>query len=205
MDAAIELLDERGEGGLTFRVLTERLATGPGAIYWHVPNKSALVAAAADRIVSGVVGRVSPEADPPDVIRAIAIGMFNAIDAHPWVAVEVIRAPWESALLTLFERLGRQIDLLGVRSEDRFPVAVTLMNYILGVSAEYASGSRLVDRADFLSITADAWAALEPERFAFTRSVAEAHRVQDRRHVFLSGIDLLLAGIDARGSDTERS
>ena len=30
--AAVELLDTAGEGGLTFRALTERLATGPGAI-----------------------------------------------------------------------------------------------------------------------------------------------------------------------------
>ncbi|MBI0381492.1 TetR family transcriptional regulator, partial [Streptomyces albiflaviniger] len=36
VEAAVELLDTAGEGGLTFRALTERPATGPGAIYWHV-------------------------------------------------------------------------------------------------------------------------------------------------------------------------
>ncbi|WP_229889525.1 TetR family transcriptional regulator, partial [Streptomyces mirabilis] len=36
VEAAIGLLDTAGEGALTFRALAERLATGPGAIYWHV-------------------------------------------------------------------------------------------------------------------------------------------------------------------------
>ncbi|GAA1938738.1 hypothetical protein GCM10009754_02190 [Amycolatopsis minnesotensis] len=41
----MELLDAGGEGGLTFRALTERLATGPGAIYWHAANKGELLGA----------------------------------------------------------------------------------------------------------------------------------------------------------------
>src|ERR1700733_5580907 len=40
VEAAIGILDTAGEGGLTFRALTARLATGAGAIYWHVASKS---------------------------------------------------------------------------------------------------------------------------------------------------------------------
>ncbi|MGO4431012.1 TetR family transcriptional regulator, partial [Streptomyces sp. MCAF7] len=52
VEAAVELLDTAGEGGLTFRALTERLATGPGAIYWHVANKGELLDAATDAVVA---------------------------------------------------------------------------------------------------------------------------------------------------------
>ena len=45
VDVAIELLDAEGESGLTFRALAGRLATGPGAIYWHVANKGELLTA----------------------------------------------------------------------------------------------------------------------------------------------------------------
>ena len=51
IEASIELLDSSGEEGLIFRALSERLATGPGAIYWHIANKSDLLAAACDTVV----------------------------------------------------------------------------------------------------------------------------------------------------------
>ena len=52
IDAAIALLDSDGESGLTFRTLSERLATGPGAIYWHIANKSDLLTSACHDIVA---------------------------------------------------------------------------------------------------------------------------------------------------------
>ena len=53
--AAIALLDELGERGLTFRLLAERLNTGSGALYWHVANKSELLDDAADTVVAPVL------------------------------------------------------------------------------------------------------------------------------------------------------
>ncbi|MBJ6764564.1 helix-turn-helix transcriptional regulator [Myxococcaceae bacterium JPH2] len=44
IEAAVELLDDEGESGLTFRALATRLATGAGAIYWHIANKNELLA-----------------------------------------------------------------------------------------------------------------------------------------------------------------
>ena len=49
MEAAIEILDAEGADGLTFRALAARLTTGSGAIYWHVADKDALLAAATDQ------------------------------------------------------------------------------------------------------------------------------------------------------------
>src|SRR5580704_3246894 len=43
---AIEILDAGGESALTFRALAARLATGSGAIYWHVASKNELLMAA---------------------------------------------------------------------------------------------------------------------------------------------------------------
>ena len=52
IEVSIELLDSSGEEGLTFRALSERLATGPGAIYWHIASKSDLLTAACDAVVA---------------------------------------------------------------------------------------------------------------------------------------------------------
>jgi len=48
VEAAIEILDASGERALTFRALAAHLATGSGAIYWHVADKNELLAAATD-------------------------------------------------------------------------------------------------------------------------------------------------------------
>src|SRR5271154_4409926 len=85
IEASIELLDSSGEGGLTFRTLSERLATGPGAIYWHIANKRDLLTAACDAIVARTMEARVVGATPEATIRTLALGMFDAIDGHPWV------------------------------------------------------------------------------------------------------------------------
>ena len=85
VEAAIEILDTDGESALTFRALTARLATGAGAIYWHVADKNDLLAATADDVIARVMTEVVSGAEPREAIRAIALGVFDAIDAHPWV------------------------------------------------------------------------------------------------------------------------
>ncbi len=72
VEAAIGILDAAGEDGLTFRTLAARLATGSGAIYWHVADKNELLAAAADHVVARATGRAADGADPRGAIRALA-------------------------------------------------------------------------------------------------------------------------------------
>src|SRR5471032_1065090 len=91
IEASIALLDSGGEDGLTFRVLSERLATGPGAIYWHIADKSELVTAACDAIVAPAMNAIPVGATPEATIRDLALAMFDAIDAHPWVGSALTR------------------------------------------------------------------------------------------------------------------
>ncbi len=91
MEAAIEILDAEGESGLTFRALAAHLATGAGAIYWHVANKSELLATAADDVIARVMTDVEEGTEPREAIRSITSGVFDAIDAHPWVGTQLSR------------------------------------------------------------------------------------------------------------------
>src|SRR6202042_502467 len=75
VEAAIDILDADGEGALTFRALTARLATGAGAIYWHVANKGELLAATTNEVIARVMTDVVSGAEPRDAIRAIALGV----------------------------------------------------------------------------------------------------------------------------------
>ncbi|MFD6282179.1 TetR/AcrR family transcriptional regulator [Streptomyces sp. NPDC060209] len=205
IDAAVELLDAAGEGGLTFRVLTERLATGPGAIYWHVANKGELLDAATEAVVASAlaIGPVEPPASPQDGIRAVALGLFDAIDEHPWLAAQLAtqlsRSPSRSVTPRILESIGRQVSALGVPVSSQFTAASALMHYILGAAGQNAVNGRAagpdVDRGEFLDAASKAWKELDPDDYPFTRAVADQMRAHDDRAEFLAGIALILAGI----------
>lgn len=202
VSAAIELLDTAGEAGLTFRALAQRLATGPGAIYWHVSGKDELLGAATEAVVTDVMAAGATGATPQETVRALALSVFDAIDVHPWIGAQLARAPGQTPLLRIFEHLGRQVQALGVPHAAHFTAASTLLNYILGVGGQNAANARDhqpgTTREEFLTGVSAAWANLDPEEYAFTRTVAEQLRDHDDREEFVAGIDLILAGISGR-------
>ena len=197
--AAIEILDADGETALTFRALAARLATGSGAIYWHVASKNDLLTAATDDVIARVMTEVASSAEPQEAIRAIALGAFDAIDAHPWVGTQLSREPWQPAILQILEGVGGQLQALGVPRRAQFDCASALVNYILGLAGQYAAGARLLprdtDRTAFLATVAAQWAQLDPEQYLFVHQMATQLPGHDDREQFLAGINLILTGI----------
>ena len=164
--AAVEILDADGESGLTFRSLAARLSTGPGAIYWHVANKDELLAAATNDVIAGAMTDMTRNHEPREVIRAISLAVFDAIDAHPWVGTQLSREPWQAAVLQIFEGIGSQLQTLGVPERAEFDAASALLNYILGLAGQYAAGARLIPptptaRPSSRTVAAQ-WSQLEP-------------------------------------------
>lgn len=212
IEAAIELLDGSGESGLTFRALSERLATGPGAIYWHIANKSDLLTAACDAIVARTMEACVAGTTPEATVRVLALGIFDSIDAHPWVGSALTRAPGQLPaprqlpIVRLVERIGRELCALGVPEEKQWATVSVLLNYILGVAGQNAANTLLartldVDRSDFLDAVSAVWSQLDPEEYPFARGVAGQLRIHDDRVDFLAGIDIILGGI--RGLQTD--
>ncbi|GII60355.1 TetR family transcriptional regulator [Sphaerisporangium krabiense] len=205
VEAAVELLDAAGEGGLTVRALTQRLATGPGTIYWHVGNRGGLLDAATDAVVAAALATEPAGAPgtPQDEIRAIALGLFDAIAGHPWLATQLAtqlsRSPWGLVTPRIFESIGRRVRALGVPEGDWFTAASALVHYILGAAGQNAANARVLasdaDRAEFLDAASRAWEELDPDDYPFTRAVANQVREHDDREQFLAGIDLILTGV----------
>ena len=203
VDSAIEILDADGERALTFRALASRLETGSGAIYWHVENKGDLLVAASDDLIARGLASSDDRAEPFAEIRAVALGLFDAIDVHPWVGAQLVRVPWQLAMLRIYERIGAQLRILGVPERSMFYAASALVNYILGVAGQNAANARLEvpegDRSAFLAAVAARWTQHDPAEFPFAHQIAEQLREHDEREQFLAGIDFILAGIAALG------
>ncbi|WP_394779062.1 TetR/AcrR family transcriptional regulator [Undibacterium sp.] len=204
IEASIALLDSSGESGLTFRALADRLATGAGAIYWHINNKNDLLIAACDAVVVRTLD-VHDAATPKAAIRKLALGMFDMMDAHPWVGSALIQAAAQLPMVRILERVGQQIRALGVPDDAQWIAASSLLHYILGVGGQNAANTQFarahdLDRSRFLGDISAAWLELDAEEFPFTRSMAAQLRAHDDREDFLAGVDLILSGIAQPGS-----
>lgn len=197
VEAAIVILDAEGEGALTFRALATRLATGAGAIYWHVADKDALLAAAVDAVIDEALGVEGQQA----AIRTLLSGVFDAIDVHPWVGTQLAREPWQPAMGRVFEGIGAGLDALGVPEARQFDAASALLNALLGAAAHQAAAARSLprdaDRAAVLERVVVRWVGRDQATYPFIHRMQAQLRDHDDRAQFLAGIDLILAGLKA--------
>jgi AcrR family transcriptional regulator len=189
VQAATEILDAEGEDALTLRALTVRLATGYGAIYHHVADRDDLLTAATDHVIAHIVPDLTADAGPRPALRDVAVGLFDAIVAHPWAGDQLNRDPLRPAL-----------QALGVPQQALSDSAGVLVNYILGVAGQNAANARALanskmDRSAFLAAVAAQWAQLDPDRYPSVRKARTQLLEHDDREQFLAGIDLILAGI----------
>ncbi len=199
--AAIEILDAEGEDALTFRSLAERLSTGAGAIYHHVAGKDELLEAAAVELVASVIATTEPLAPSSANVRTLTLEVFDLIDAHPWLGSQFARAPWQAAVLLVFEAVGERLAITGIPERHRFDVASALVNYILGAAGQHAASARIplaVDRSEFLKTVAGDWRSRAGrERLPFVNALAGQLADHDDRRQFAAGVDLILAGTAA--------
>jgi len=198
VEAAIEILDARGEAALTFRALATHLATGSGAIYWHVADRNDLLAAATENVLARALMKVAREGEPRAAIRAVALAVFDVIDAHPWAGAHLSREPWHSGVGEIFERIGGWLEPLGVPIDAQFDCASALTNYILGVAGQNAANARTLpdgtDREAWLEAVGKRWIEDDPESRPFLRQMAAQLSEHDDRQQFIAGVDFILAG-----------
>lgn len=203
IEASIEILDKDGERGLTFRALAEKLATGAGAIYWHIANKSDLLTAACDAMVAQAMENRGDDAStqPAAHIRTLALRMFDLISTRPWIGSALMQAPGQLPIMRILEVIGQQVRALGVPDDKQWTVASALLNYILGVSGQDANNEQIaqklgLDRGNFLGAISASWSQLDANEYPFLHSMSGQLKSHDDRMDFLAGIDLILSGAE---------
>ncbi|GAA5100093.1 TetR/AcrR family transcriptional regulator [Nocardia iowensis] len=207
IEAAVELLDSAGENGLTFRALATRFETGHGAIQWHIANKAELLEAATTRAVARAIEDADLQGSPRDALHALASGVFDAVEAHPWIGVQLARPPWRDAMAEIFERVGRLVRALGAPESVQFTTTQALLHYMIGASGQNATNARFGaggDRQQTLDTEADRWQRLDPDKYPFTRTMAARLRRHDDRVEYLAGIDLIIDGMTTTAHGGER-
>ncbi|WP_411076351.1 TetR/AcrR family transcriptional regulator C-terminal domain-containing protein [Streptomyces sp. cmx-4-7] len=139
----------------------------------------------------------------------VALGLFDAIEAHPWLAsqltAQLSHHPTGPVTTRIFEAIGRQVHALDAPASSWLTATTALMHYILGAAGQNAANlvrardlGPEADRSAYMDTVAGAWKRLSPEDYPFTRAVADQGLNHDDRVQFLAGIDLIIAGVTAQ-------
>ncbi|HXR44620.1 MAG TPA: TetR/AcrR family transcriptional regulator C-terminal domain-containing protein [Pseudolysinimonas sp.] len=210
IEAAVAILDadagddpDHAAAGLTLRNLMARLETGSGAIYHHVATMGELRAAAADEVLRQHLDAITADAEPDAALRAVALGTFESIRAHPWVGAQLRRTSLQPAVVRIWKTIGTQLGRLGLHGADAAAAGSTLTSFILGSVGEIgASPSRRSEggeREAHLSALAMRW--LEMDDDPLVEDIAAQLREHDDLQQFRGGVDIILRGIATRPPD----
>lgn len=93
LDAALALLDEDGDAGLTMRALAARLGVTPMSLYHHVTDRAGLLRALSDRLYGGVLDDTDAPGSPVEGIRVLLTRYHDAVAAHPQLTLAIFAEP----------------------------------------------------------------------------------------------------------------
>lgn len=86
IDAAMQLLEQKGRDGANVRAIAAQLQTGPASLYYHFANKDALLAelaAAGFRLLEATLSAAARDGSGRAPLHACGESYVNFIRAHP--------------------------------------------------------------------------------------------------------------------------
>lgn len=189
---AISLLDAEGLDGVTLRKLAGRLGVQQPTLYWHIPNKAALLTAVADAILEQhfpALAAPDAEGDWRAWLVDLAIRLREAMLAHPDGARLLsfsqlslrMAALSELAISTL---VGRGIPLRQARL-----IVLTVEHFTVGHTLEEQTGRPTAPIEDF---DLDSFTASYPTVVAGITEYFQDGRTSD--DLFRDCLDVIIRG-----------
>ncbi|MCP2256333.1 transcriptional regulator, TetR family [Streptoalloteichus tenebrarius] len=221
VDAGMAVFAEVGYQGLSMREVARRLDVHAGSLYYHVRNKSALVALMAERVAglayeegSAALAALPEDADWQDRVEAQLVALRRSVQRHPGGAVLLADSPktLSAGALSLMERLLRTLADAGLPAEHRIVAADALLSHVTGFVLQEQGetppptmdhAADVADAADAAGAAGAAGAVLDDLRERFPLTMAEAP-TYDQDEKFLRGVRLFCAGVRALAEDTRR-
>ncbi|MEU6431834.1 TetR/AcrR family transcriptional regulator C-terminal domain-containing protein [Microbispora sp. NPDC046973] len=199
---AVALLDAEGLDGVTTRKLAARLGVQSPTLYWHIPNKAALVTAIAEAILEQQFpeepASPAPEERWQDWLIGLAGRLRRALLAHPDGA-RIIAASQLSLKMAAISELamstlvGRGIPLRQARL-----IVLTVLRFTVGYVLEEQAGRPGADALDGFDMAA--YAAAYPTVMAGVTEYFQAGRTVD--DLFRDCLEQIIHGPAAQAGPT---
>lgn len=134
---AVDILDEYGFADVSMRRVAGALGVAPGALYWHVDNKQALIGAMADLIVDPVLGQ--SHAGPREFCAALRTALLGHRDGADVVSSAVAH-PGSATYSRLVAAARATLPDVGDTTDA---AAAGLLYLTLGAASIYQAGEQL--------------------------------------------------------------
>jgi TetR/AcrR family transcriptional regulator, tetracycline repressor protein len=132
---AVALLDAEGLEGVTLRKLAARLGIAQPTLYWHLPNKAALVTAIADAILTQGLTELAPPGPGqpwPDWLASLAGQLRRTLLAHPDGARLVASSQASRTMAALSELAISTLTTYGVPLRQARLIVFTVERFTMG-------------------------------------------------------------------------
>ena len=198
LQAAIRLADEEGIDALSMRRLGQELGVEAMTLYYHVPNKDAILSGIVDMVV-GEIDLPRPNANWKEAIRATAISAQRVFARHPWAASLVLSSEPSAA------RLRYMNAVLGTFRQAGFSASLTdhayhaVDSHVMGFTLWLVGMSLPADDADMDSLATQFLSRIPRDELPFLVEHVEQHlepRDPNAKGEFEFGLDLILDGLE---------
>jgi TetR/AcrR family tetracycline transcriptional repressor len=139
---ALAIVDAEGLGALSMRRLGSELGVDPMAVYYHVPNKEALLDAIVEAVMSAIdLGRDDRAASPEDRVMWAASAYRDAMLAHVnALPIVLTRGPNTPAAMRPVEVLMGILRDGGLSAEQALAGMNAIAAAVRGIAAMAANG-----------------------------------------------------------------
>jgi TetR/AcrR family tetracycline transcriptional repressor len=140
---AVALLDAEGLDGVTQRKLAARLGVQQPTLYWHFPNKAALITAVADAILEQELPDLVAPADGEswsDWLVTLALRLRKALLAHPDGARLISTSQLSVRMAAISELAMSNLVARGVPLRQARLIVLTVEHFTVGHVLEEQTG-----------------------------------------------------------------
>ena len=138
VDAAFEILEQKGMAAVSVRGVAASLGLTPTAMYTYFPSKNALLRAMVEQLLSTIDVAAASDADVPwrDRVHTLAAALLDRLAEHTGSLVLVTSGPLDGRhALGLNEALIAGFTSEGMPHADAARAAVAVRAYVLGAAA----------------------------------------------------------------------
>jgi TetR/AcrR family tetracycline transcriptional repressor len=199
VEEAVALLDAEGLDGVTTRKLAARLGVQSPTLYWHVPNKAALVTALAEAILR----QEFPDLTPPgpeepwqDWLSALAQRLRRALLAHPDGARVLSAAQLCRTMAAISELAMSTLVARGVALRQARVIVLTVERFTFGHVLEEQAPRPDADTDAMKDFDMAAFAERHPTMVAGIAEYFQAGRTVD--DLFRECLDVVIEGAAAK-------
>jgi AcrR family transcriptional regulator len=196
LNAALELVDRDGLEALSMRKLGAALGVEAMALYYHVPNKAALLEGLAELVLAQLPVPEPPYGDWTDVIRGSARAFRDLGIQHPNVFPLLATVGFSNpASLRPAEAVLDVLCNAGLDLSAAFVAFVSLKSYVVGHTVWALGGEYDPDRFGQICDTVPHVSEAEYPRLAAFAQEIEQHQVDAE---FERGLELFIDGVRTR-------